>query len=91
MARLFIGNIPHGSSEAELQQWVHSMGFQTASAQIIIDRATGLPRGFGFVTLAEDWRLQEAIEKLNGQRMGARVLTVNTANPLARPSERRAS
>jgi len=90
MARLFIGNIPHGSSEQELQQWVRSRGFQVKSTEIINDRSTGLPRGFGFVTLAEEWRLQEAIDTLNGQRMEGRILTVNRANPVE-PRERRAS
>src|SRR5207244_1073448 len=74
MARLFIGNIPHGSSENDLRQWVQSRGFRAESAEIILDRSTGLPRGFGFVTLAEEWTLREAIDALNGQRMGTRIL-----------------
>ena len=41
MPKLFIGNIPHASSDAELQEWVESQGFQVESAQIIRDRSTG--------------------------------------------------
>ena len=51
MARLFVGNIPRTSSEAELQRWVESQGFHVESAQIIRDRSTGKSRGFGFVAL----------------------------------------
>jgi len=91
MARLFIGNIPHGSTEADLQQWLESRGFATTSAEMIVDRSTGLPRGFGFVTLSEEWRLEEAIAALNGKMMGTRVLTVNRATPLTNYAERRAS
>jgi RNA recognition motif-containing protein len=91
MARLFIGNIPHGSSEVELQQWLHSRRFQVESVEIIRDRSTGLSRGFGFVTLAQEWRLQEAIDSLNGQRMGWRILTVNRANPVSQRSDGRLS
>ena len=86
MARLFIGNIPHGSSEDELERWVESQGFHAKSAEIIRDRTTGFSRGFGFVTLSEEWKLSEAIDALNGQRMGGRILTVNAAVPLPRNS-----
>ena len=81
MPKLFVGNIPHASSEVELQQWVEAQGFQVESAQIIRDRSTGQSRGFGFVVLNEEWKLKDAITALNGQRMGGRVLTVNEALP----------
>jgi cold-inducible RNA-binding protein len=81
MPKLFVGNIPHASSDVELQQWVESQGFQVESAQIIRDRSTGQSRGFGFVVLNEEWKLKDAITALNGQRMGGRVLTVNEALP----------
>jgi RNA recognition motif-containing protein len=81
MTKLFIGNIPHASSENELQQWVEGQGFPVESAQIIRDRSTGQSRGFGFVVLNEAWKLRDAINALNGQRMGGRVLTVNEAVP----------
>ena len=83
MTKIFVGNIPHASSEAELQQWVESQGFQVESAQIIRDRSTGQSRGFGFVVLDERSKIREAIAALNGQRMGGRVLTVNEAVPQA--------
>src|SRR3989442_15506516 len=81
MPKLFIGNIPHVSSDTELQQWMESQGFPVESAQIIRDRSTGQSRGFGFVALNEEWKVKEAITALNGQRMGGRVLTVNEALP----------
>ena len=84
MPRLFIGNIPHASSAAELQQWVESRGFKVSAAEIIYDRFTGKSRGFGFVTLS-DSSLETAIGVLNGRRMLGRVLTVSEATPL--PSE----
>src|SRR3989442_13439554 len=81
MPKLFVGNIPHASSDMELQQWVESQGFQVESAQIIRDRSTGQSRGFGFVVLNEEWKLKDAINALNAQRMSGRVLTVNEALP----------
>src|SRR5688572_6608852 len=67
MRKLFVGNIPHSSSEVELQQWVEHQGFNVESAQIIRDRSTGQSRGFGFVVLNEEWRVKEAISALNGK------------------------
>src|SRR5881296_1878462 len=81
MQKIFVGNIPHASSDTDLQQWVESQGFPMESAQIIRDRSTGMSRGFGFVVLNEEWKIKEAINALNGQRMGGRVLTVNVAVP----------
>src|SRR5215831_2181041 len=81
MPKLFVGNIPHASTDVELQEWVESQGFEVESAQIIRDRSTGQSRGFGFIVLNNGHRLKEAISALNGQRMGGRVLTVNEALP----------
>jgi len=88
MAKLFIGNIPHASTDLELQQWVESRGFRAEAAQIIYDRVTGRSRGFGFVTLADDVNLHAAISVLHGRRMNGRVLTVNEATPLTAPAQR---
>jgi len=71
MTKLFVGNIPHASSETELQQWVEAQGFPVESAQIIRDRSTGQSRGFAFVVLDEASKIKDAIAALNGQRMGA--------------------
>jgi hypothetical protein len=88
MPRLFIGNIPHASSDVELRQWVESSGFRVESAEIIYDRTTRKSRGFGFVTLNDKEDISKAVHELNGRRMNGRVLTVNEATPLPGRSER---
>jgi RNA recognition motif-containing protein len=79
--KLFVGNIPHASSDAQLQQWIETQGFLVESAEIIRDRSTGQSRGFGFVVLKDDSNIEQAIVALNGQRMNGRILTVNQAVP----------
>jgi len=86
MPKLFIGNLPHSSSDAELQLWVEARGFRVESVQVMHNRVTGKSRGFGFVTLSNDVDVQSAISVLNGRRMNGRILTVNEALPLTADS-----
>ena len=82
MPKLFLGNIPHTSSESQVQDWIESQGFCVESVEVIYDRATGNPRGFGFASMNDEAEVQKAITALNGQRMDGRVITVNQATPL---------
>lgn len=80
-SKLFIGNLPHSISERALNDFVTNAGFQVASAVVVRDKMTGEARGFGFVELAEGQDLRRAIERLNGQALEGRQLTVNEARP----------
>ncbi len=84
-SKLYIGNLPHSTTDAGLNEFVTNAGYQVASALVIRDKITGQPRGFGFVELAEGEDLQRAIGSLNGQALEGRALTVNEARP-QRPS-----
>jgi RNA recognition motif-containing protein len=79
--KLFVGNLPHSATDATLSEFVTNAGFQVASAQVVRDKMTGTPRGFGFVELGEGEDLQRAIAGLNGQSLDGRPLTVNEARP----------
>ena len=87
MPKLFVGNLPHASSEWEVRDWVESHGFRVEGAEIIYDSVTGKSRGFGFVSLGDEVDIQAAIAALNGKRMDGRTLTVNRATPLTARSE----
>ncbi len=80
-SKLYIGNLPHSTTDAGLNEFVTNAGYQVASALVIRDKITGQPRGFGFVELAEGEDLQRAIGSLNGQALEGRSLTVNEARP----------
>ena len=80
--RLFVGNLSHSVTDAQLNEFVTAAGFQVATATVIHDKATGQSRGFGFVELAEGEDFNRAIAGLNGQTLEGRKLTVNEARPM---------
>ena len=82
MKKLFVGNLPYQASEAELQDWFTRSGFQADSVQIIRDKFTGDPRGFGFAEFGNDEEADRAVQNCNGQDFLGRSLVVNEARPM---------
>ena len=79
-AKLFVGNLSFNITENDLQDAFAAHG-TVIEANLMMDRATGRPRGFGFVTMGIPEEAQKAIEALNGKELGGRALTVNIARP----------
>ena len=79
-AKLFVGNLSFNITENDLQDAFAAHG-TVLEANLMMDRATGRPRGFGFVTMSTAEEAQKAIEALNGKSVGGRALTVNVARP----------
>jgi RNA recognition motif-containing protein len=82
--KLFVGNLSFNTTENDLQDTFAAHGTVT-EANLMMDRATGRPRGFGFITMSTAEEAQNAVSALNGQSLDGRALTVN----LARPREER--
>ncbi|MCK4603031.1 MAG: RNA-binding protein [Phycisphaerae bacterium] len=80
MMNIYVGNLPYGLSDAELEQAFAAHGTVT-EAKVVVDRATGRSRGFGFVEMPDDSEAEAAIEALNGSEMGGRALVANKARP----------
>ena len=79
-AKLFVGNLSFNITENDLQDAFAVHG-TVLEANLMMDRATGRPRGFGFVTMSTPEEAQKAIEALHGKELGGRPLTVNIARP----------
>ena len=79
-AKLFVGNLPFSTTENDLQDAFAAHG-TVLEANLMLDRTTGRPRGFAFVTMSTQEEAQKAIEALNGKELGGRALTVNIARP----------
>ncbi|MCX6887095.1 MAG: RNA-binding protein [Verrucomicrobiota bacterium] len=78
--KLFVGNLSFNTTENDLQDAFASHG-TVVEANLMTDRATGRPRGFGFVTMSTPEEAQKAIQALNGAQLDGRALTVNEARP----------
>ena len=75
--KLYVGNLPFSATEAEIRELFSKHG-TVEEINLITDRDTGRPRGFGFVEM-DDEGANAAINALNGTDMGGRSLTVNQA------------
>jgi RNA recognition motif-containing protein len=84
--KLFVGNLSFNTTENDLQDAFAAHGSVT-EVNLMMDRATGRPRGFGFVTMSSPEEAQKAVDEMNGKSMDGRPLTVN----IARPREERPS
>ena len=78
--KLFVGNLSFNTTENDLQDAFAAHG-TVVEANLMVDRMSGRPRGFGFVTMSSPEEAQKAIEALNGATLDGRNLTVNVARP----------
>lgn len=78
--KLFVGNLSFKTTENDLQDAFAAFG-SVVEANIMMDRMTGRPRGFAFVTMASQEEAEKAIEGLHGKEIDGRALTVNIARP----------
>jgi len=83
--KIYVGNLPSEVTEQELREEFAAFG-DVASVNIIKDKYSGQPRGFGFVEMTSVSQGQAAIAGLNGKAMKDQALTVNAARP---PSDNR--
>lgn len=80
MKNLYVGNLPHSTTEADLRSFFEEHG-AVEKVSIVTDRETGRSRGFGFVEMTDAAEADKAIAALNGADLGGRPLTVNEAKP----------
>jgi RNA recognition motif-containing protein len=77
--KLYIGNLPFSSTEADLRDLFGRHGV-VESVNVITDRETGRPRGFAFVEMEDGSAAEDAICALDGSDLGGRSIRVNEAH-----------
>jgi cold-inducible RNA-binding protein len=78
--KLFVGNLSFNTTENDLQDAFAQFG-TVAEVNLMMDRMSGRPRGFAFVTMATKEEADKAIQGMNGTDLDGRALTVNEARP----------
>ncbi len=76
--KLFVGNLDFKVTENDLQDAFAAHG-TVVEVNLVTDRSTGRPRGFGFVTMNSAEEAQKAIDAMNGKELSGRALNVNIA------------
>jgi cold-inducible RNA-binding protein len=82
MKNLYVGNLPHSTTETELRNVFEPHG-AVEKVTLVTDRETGRSRGFGFVEMTNATDADKAVAALNGTELGGRTLTINEAKPKA--------
>lgn len=87
--RVYIGNMSQSTTEEELRTMFSEAG-TVGSIDVIMDRQSGKPKGFAFVTMNSLEEAEKAISMLDGKDVKEHTLKVNVAKPREeRPAVRR--
>jgi RNA recognition motif-containing protein len=81
-AKLYVGNLSYSTTEASVRALFEPHG-EVASVNLITDRDSGRPKGFGFVEMATPEQAEAAKAALNGTDLDGRALKVDVANEQA--------
>ena len=85
MKNIFVGNLSFTATEDSIRSLFETHG-TVDRVNIVTDRDTGQPRGFGFVEMSNDGEGEKAIAALNGTDLNGRTLNINEARPKAERS-----
>ena len=80
MKNIFVGNLSFGTTEQDIRTLFEAHG-SVDRVNIVTDRDSGQPRGFGFVEMTNNAEGDRAIAAVNGKEVGGRALNVNEAKP----------
>jgi len=78
--KVYIGNMSYETTEDTVRSAFETYG-EINSINLISDRDTGRPKGFGFVEMSNDEEAKAAIAGLNGTEIDGRTVNVNEARP----------
>jgi RNA recognition motif-containing protein len=85
--KLYVGNMSYDTTEDSLRDLFAGVG-EVESVNIVTDRMSGRPRGFGFVEMSTEEEAQAAISQLNGATLDDRQINVAEARPQRPRSDR---
>lgn len=78
-SKLYVGNLSYDTTEADLRDTFGADDRTVMEVKVVMDRDTGRPRGFAFVTMGSNADAQAAISALDGSSLQGRSLKVSEA------------
>ncbi len=75
---LYVGNLSAETTEDDLSKLFSEFG-KVLSSKVLRDMETGLPRGFGFVEMAEKYESFDAVDNIDGIYFKGNVISVKEA------------
>ncbi len=78
--KMYVGNLPFAAQEQDIRELFSQYGGVT-EVFLPMDRESGRPRGFAFVTMDSAEAMNASINAQNGQEFLGRKLAINEARP----------
>jgi len=77
---IYVGHLSRETTAEDLRRAFEQFG-QVVDAKVIIDRLTGISRGFGFIEMPNEAEARAAINSLDGKELKGQQILVNKARP----------
>ncbi|MBI1803280.1 MAG: RNA-binding protein [Ignavibacteriae bacterium] len=84
---IYVGNLPQGTTEAELESLFTSCG-SVRGVDVVVNSRSGEQLGYAFVIMSSEEEGERVIETLNGREWNGKTLAISKAN---RPGGQRIS
>ena len=78
--RIYVGNLNKSTTQEEVTTLFAQAG-AVSGVEVVMDKGTGLSKGFAFVTMANQEEADKAITMFNAYKLGENELKVNIAKP----------
>lgn len=88
--KLFVARLPQSATSESLKNLFESYGSVT-EAKVIMDRDTGMSKGYGFVQMASAEAAENAINQLNGFELDGKDILVKPSDPAPNNSNEKRS
>ena len=84
--KLLIRNLARTTTEAEIRAMFEACG-TVQSCNLVMDKTTGLSKGFGFIEMPKPGEAKAAIKTLNGKEVAGNKIRVKKAESKQQPGK----
>ena len=78
--RIYVGNLAKSTTEAEIKTLFEQAG-EVTTVDLVKDRASGLSKGFAFVTMTTQADADKAISMFNAYSLAGNEIKIEVAKP----------